>query len=348
MYRDKTWIGVHFIMSFIDYLKDHFLMISLYLLVNIFVLFALIVFKVNPFLIYYIPTIISMLGLTILFSDYLRRRKFYNLLISINNRVNKKYFIHEIVDKPTFIDGKILYNVISDANRDMIETINEYKFRENDFKEYVEMWIHEVKTPLASTKLIIENNKDKVSKNINEELDRIDAYLDQIFYYVRSEYVENDYLIKKVNLKDLINDVVAKNKKLFINKKINIELSDLNIDVNTDSKWLVFIIDQIIQNSIKYIDCNGTINIFGRKNKDSFYLTIKDNGIGIDKSDLSRVFERGFTGKNGRNKYNSTGIGLYLCKKLCTSLGHNIFIDSKLGSGTEVTIVFPSDSYIDI
>ncbi len=199
--------------------------------------------------------------------------------------------------------------------------------------------------------MIVENNKNETTKSIDEELQKIENYVEQALYYARSNTVEKDYYIKECILKDIVNEVIHKNKTVLIGKKITINIHDLEIRVNTDSKWIIFILNQIIQNSIKYRKENKQteIQIYAIEKKENVILYIKDNGIGIKKGELTRVFEKGFTGTNGRilNK-KSTGIGLYLCKKLCDKLGIAIELNSIENEGTEVKIVFPNGSYMNL
>ena len=199
--------------------------------------------------------------------------------------------------------------------------------------------------------MIIENNKNDVTKSIDEELDRVENYIEQALFYARSSTVEKDYYIKKVQLKDIANECIKKNKSMLIHEKIQVNIHDVDVEVNTDSKWIVFILNQIIQNSVKYKkhDINLEIEMFTKVNKENVVLYIRDNGIGIKKGEITRVFEKGFTGTNGRllNK-KSTGIGLYLCKNLCNKLGIAIELNSVQDEGTEVRLVFPKNSYMEI
>ena len=196
--------------------------------------------------------------------------------------------------------------------------------------------------------MIIENNRNDVTKSIDEELDKIDDYTEQALFYARSNTVEKDYIIKRTNLEKIVNTVIMKNKNEFIQEKIHLDIHDTNIEVGTDSKWVIFILNQIIHNSIKYKKQyeNLQIEIFAKRNKENIILYIKDNGIGIKKGEITRVFEKGFTGSNGRilNK-KSTGIGLYLCKKLCDKLGMAIELNSEENVGTEIKLVFPQNSF---
>ena len=230
----------------------------------------------------------------------------------------------------------------------MIENVNKYKYLQEDYKEYIELWIHEVKMPIATGKMIIENNKSEVTKKIDEEFDKIENYTEQALFYARSNVVSQDYYIKKCNLQDISNEVIIKNKSNLISGKISVNMHDLDFEVNTDSKWIVFILNQIIQNSIKYRkDSNSEIEIYSKKGKENIVLYVReDNGIGIKKGEEKRVFDKGFTGTNGRMaSQKSTGIGLYLSKKLCDKLGISIDLKSEEGKFTEISLIFPQNSY---
>ena len=232
----------------------------------------------------------------------------------------------------------------------MLENVNSYKQLQEDYKEYIELWIHEIKIPIATSKLIIENNKNEITKSIDEELDEIENYTEQALFYARSNTVNKDYVVTKSNLKEIVNGAILKSKRVLLSNKISIELNDLEKEVFTDSKWATFIINQIIQNSIKYSKKEDKkIQLYAKSNNENIILYIKDNGIGIKKGEITRVFEKGFTGENGRiiNK-KSTGIGLYLCKKLCDKLGLGIELNSEKDIGTEVRIIFPKSSFMNL
>lgn len=199
--------------------------------------------------------------------------------------------------------------------------------------------------------MVIENNKNEVTKSIDEELNKIEDYIEQALFYARSNTVEKDYYIKRVKLKDIVNESIKKNKSIFIQEKIAVNIHDVDFEVNTDNKWIVFILNQIIQNSRKYRKKNENLEIemYAKQGIENVALYIKDNGIGIKKGEITRVFEKGFTGTNGRlSNKKSTGIGLYLCKKLCDKLGIAIELSSVQGEGTETRLIFPISSYINM
>ena len=335
-------------MDFKDFLKDNFITLILIIFAIITIEIALMIYDISILVRIYIPVVILLVYVIGIGSYYYRRKNYYKRIFSILGELDKKYLIAEMVGNPEFSDGKILKEILEEASKSMTEHVNEFKFLTEDYKEYIELWIHEIKIPIATSKMIIENNKNEVTKSIDEELDKIEDYTEQALFYARSNAVEKDYIIKKTNLEKIVNTVIMKNKNEFIQEKIHLDIHDVDIEVGTDSKWVVFILNQIIHNSIKYKkqDENLQIEIFTKKNKENAILYIKDNGIGIKKGEITRVFEKGFTGSNGRiSNKKSTGIGLYLCKKLCDKLGMAIELNSEENVGTEIKLVFPQNSF---
>lgn len=310
----------------------------------------LMAYNVGMFIKIYIPLIIIGLYMISIIIEYFKRKKFYDNLLKILEELDEKYLITEIIKTPNFLEGQIFKNSLEQIDKSMLENVNKYKYMTEDYKEYIELWIHEIKIPIATSKMVIENNKNAITKSIDEELDKVENYIEQALFYARSNTVEKDYYIRKVVLKEIVNESIKKNKSSLIQEKISIDIHDLEIEVNTDNKWIVFILNQIIQNSIKYRKKeNSVIEIYANQGKENVILYIKDNGIGIKQGEITRVFEKGFTGTNGRlSNKKSTGIGLYLCKKLCNKLGIGIELNSVQNEGTEVKLVFPKDIYIEL
>ena len=275
-------------------------------------------------------------------AEYIKQKKFYVEVTNIMNDLDKKYLLAEIIKEPEFIEGKLLYNLLKVGNKDMHEHVKKYRDMESEYREYIETWVHEIKTPIASARLIIENNQNEATKNINYEIRKVEEYIEQVLYYSRSNNVSKDYIIKKVSLSTLVRNVVKRNSRYFISKKISIDMEAVEGTIYGDAKWLEFILNQVIGNSIKYIrEKEGKVRVYTVKNENNIVLTVEDNGIGIIDKDINRVFEKGFTGENGRKFGKSTGIGLYLCKKLSDQLGLGISLTSKIGEGTKVNIIFP-------
>ena len=338
-------------MKFGEFIKEKILLIFLVLFVIVSSEILLLPYtQIGIFTRIYIaicPIIIIGIDITI---EYRKKKNFYNELKSNLDELGDKYLISEIINTPDFLEGKILKKSMQEAGKSMLENVNTYKRLQEDYKEYIELWIHEIKIPIATSKMIIENNKNEVTENINEEIDKIENYTEQALFYARSNTVEKDYIIRKIELKDIVNASILKNKTQLIQNKISINTKELDRIVYTDSKWCIFIISQLLQNAIKYSKSeNKQIEIYSEEKRENTVLHIKDNGIGINKKELTRVFEKGFTGENGRiTGKKSTGIGLYLCQKLCKKLCIGIEIKSEKKLGTEVQLFFPKGSFFNI
>lgn len=338
-------------MSIKKFIKEKILITVLLLFAIASIEIFLIPYPYGNFIKIYIPGIILSVYIIGNIIEYFIKKSFYKKLINDLNELDQKYLITEIIQKPDFFEGELLIDILQDINKSMYENVNKYKYMGEEYKDYIELWIHEIKIPIASGKMIIENNKNEITKSIEEELDKVENYIEQALFYARSNTVEKDYYIKTAILKEIVNESIKKNKKQLMNEKISLDLHDLDIEVKTDNKWIVFILNQIVQNSIKYRKQDSTleIEIYAQQGKNDNILYIKDNGIGIKKGEITRVFEKGFTGTNGRlSNKKSTGIGLYLCKKLCEKIGIAIELNSVQNEGTEIRIVFPNDSHIDM
>lgn len=332
-----------------DYFQDKLGLLFLALVSLVMILMLCLAFKVPGEAIWAISCLyLFTLGAMFCLS-FFKKKRFYTDFIQNMERLDKKYYILETLSMPNFYEGKILYDGLYVVNKAMIEHVKNYELQMDDFKEYIEMWIHEVKIPLATLTLMFHNHKE-YDKKVLEQLRRIESYLDQVLYYVRQEFAEKDYLIKKNSLEKMVNNVLVKNKDDFLENQIELEVRDLNFDVFTDSKWTLFILNQIINNSVKYMDDmkDKKIWIFGSEDESSIYLHIRDNGIGIPLQDIPKVFEKSFTGENGRRRSRSTGMGLYISKKLCEKLGHKIWLESREQEYTEVIIAFAKNDYYQV
>lgn len=212
----------------------------------------------------------------------------------------------------------------------------------NDLLDYYTLWVHQVKTPIAASSLLIGDLKDKEAKSqLEQELFKIESYVHLVLQYLRLESFHDDLVLKQENLADLVREVVKKYALFFIQQGLSLNLHDLDYTIVTDKKWFLVILEQVLSNSLKYTK-EGSIEIYFQEGS----LYIKDTGLGIQNADLLRVFERGFSGYNGRLTQQSSGLGLYLSKKIADQLGHKIAIDSQVGQGTTVSIAFPEKKLI--
>ena len=328
-------------MKFIDYFKSNVIGIIIYLLGLLTTLVMLMLFDIQPVVLLLILFILLFNGIFIVLINYFRKNRFYKEFNNNLKRLSKKYLILETIPQPDTYEEEVLVETLYEINKSMIETINEYQRNITEFKEFVEIWIHEAKIPISSLILKCHNKKDKYDKTFLSIIRRLDNNIDEILYYVRSENTEKDFVITEVNLKDVIRNVGIKNKDDLLENNVSFETNLEALKVNTDKKWLEYILNQIINNSIKYKkDDNSVIKINSYEDDDKVVLEVYDNGIGIPKKDIGRVFEKSFTGTNGREKVKSTGMGLYIIKKLCDKLGHNIYVESIEKEYTKVVLEF--------
>lgn len=333
-------------MKLVSYIKDKVISIVIYLLMVVLISLILKVFNLDKSVLIVIFLILIINGIMIILVNYFRKRSYYNNILGMLDKLDKKYLVLETVLEPTTYEEEIVNNILYDINKSMIENINIQKRSINEFKDYIEMWIHEVKLPIASMVLKCHNHKEVNSNELLSIIRRLDNDIDQILYYMRSEITEKDFIISEVSLKDIVRSVSLKNKDDLLENKIELEVNVDNECVYTDKKWMEFILNQIISNSIKYKkEKDSFIKITSNVSEDKVNLIVYDNGIGISKGDIKRVFDKSFTGKNGRDKIKSTGMGLYIVKNLCSKLGHNIYIESDLDEYTKVIIEFGKNNY---
>lgn len=237
-------------MKIIDFLKDEMIFILIILFISLFEAVICWAFNLNSYCIFLIITL-NILGIILtLIYEYLKKRRFYNNIIESSQNLDKKYLLVEMMDRPTFIEGIIFYDTLKLANKSMNDEILKYKVLSEEYKEYIETWVHEVKTPIASSRLIIENNKDKISSSLLEELEKIDKFVEQALYYSKVSNLEDDYIIKKISLKNTVNIAIKNHSKALIENKARICQNNLDVTVFADEKWVKFILGQIIDNSI--------------------------------------------------------------------------------------------------
>lgn len=302
-------------------------------------------FQVNAF---YIGTIIFF-ELSILTAyictDFLKKRKFYNDILGKINELDKKYLIMEMVRQPEFLEGEILCDILYDACKSMNEWVFTQERSVKEFTDYVEMWIHEIKLPISALSLMNYNEKADM-QSYRRQVDKISHYVEQILYYVRADNPQEDFLMKKCSIKEMVHEVLLEQKETLIAEKFTIAQKDMDAVVVTDAKWLKFMLGQIIGNSVKYKKGGqGYLGFEVTETEESVTLSIEDHGIGVPTTDIKRVFDKSFTGNNGRQVAASTGMGLYICQKMCRKLGHEIWMESEEGSFTKVGIRFGKDRY---
>ncbi|WP_314085055.1 sensor histidine kinase [uncultured Gemella sp.] len=267
--------------------------------------------------------------------DFINYRKSYKKL-----KFLEKNIINDREDLPKSLDIRIDYyhKIIEKLYEELEKLTQENRQKNTDMVDYYSMWIHQIKTPIAAMNFLLDN-EEVDQKNLQQELFKIERYVEMVLTYIRLDSTSSDYVITKTNLDEVVKDSVKKYATIFINKKIKLNYVSHETMVISDKKWLGFAFEQILGNSVKYSSTGGEITIETYENR----LVIEDKGIGIKEEDLPRIFEKGFTGFNGRYEKKSSGLGLYLCKKTLDKLGHHIEISSKVGEGTRVEITFPKE-----
>lgn len=334
-------------MEFRRYLKERLPEILLAAATAGGILALLFTFRVSVLLIILVSAVYLVFMIPALLRDFFRKRSFYQQLNDNLKELEHKNLLSEIIPEPKFYEGQILYEVICELGRSMTEQISRSEQSVRDFKEYVEMWVHEAKIPVSSLLLKTYHNSHDDTKQIRRQLLRLDAYTDQILFFTRSEVAEKDFLIKSCSLAKIFGNAAARMREELQENEFEMEVRDLDLEVMTDSKWMEFVIGQLISNSIKYRAerRERKLSVFGVQKGNVISFHFKDSGIGIPASDLPRVFEKSFTGENGRQREKSSGMGLYIAKNLCRKLGHQISADSVQGEYTEIRIEFQVNDY---
>lgn len=278
--------------------------------------------------------------------DYMEKRKRVQYLLFVMDSLDKKYLLGEVAGKPHTILEQIYFRLMKTAFKSMTDEIARSNRQNDEYREYIEQWIHEIKVPITGIKLICENNKTDSIRKILSQTELIERDVERVLFYARMGSVEKDYFIKEIALKDCVMNVLARNKQFLIQNRVRVITECIPDTVYSDDKWVEFIINQIIINCIKYkSDRSPVIEILSKDMGNYVSLSIADNGVGIRESEISRVFDKGFVGSNGRTGKSATGIGLYLCKQLCIKLGIDIEVESKVNQYTIVHLHFPKNNH---
>ncbi|MFL0197213.1 sensor histidine kinase [Clostridium sp. WILCCON 0269] len=310
----------------------------------IFIVINLILFSSGPidasfYDIAYMDFLIIAISLFFMFIDY-RRWKYNYKEIYKSVTSGEKINLSASEENDAF-EVWLIKEVLKMKDKERNKKVQEVRDNLDEINDYITKWIHEVKIPLSVCELILDKmDETDISEELRLEMDRIKFLINQVLYISRASSFSEDFQVSEIDIAKIIKAVVKKNASFFIAKKINLNLEDIDFNVITDGKWISYIIDQIINNSCKYMHEGGQIDIWGEENEKRAALHIRDNGIGIEEKDIRRIFDKGFTGENGRQFGKSTGMGLYLSKKIIDKLNHQLKVKSQVGSGTESIICF--------
>lgn len=328
-------------MNFLEYLSNYIKenRIFLYLIVTIMAIVNIVIL-LDPYLskslesLIYIDLLVCISILIFLVLGFFNYKNKFDMFISY---INKKK------DEDFNFKGNVIYTEVDKLVKEYDEEIYSLKEELEEINDYMTNWIHEVKIPISVLEIISKRIRDidtGLSKDIRTSVSRINRLVEQAMYSSRAGNYSSDFLIGETDLENVVKEVIKKNKYQFIYNKIEIETQDLNYTILTDKKWITHIIELIVDNSIKYSKAGGKIEIFTKEAKNGIELHIKDYGLGIVPQDIDRIFDKGFTGQNGRKITKSTGMGLYISKKILNKLSHKIEVISTPGEFCDVYITF--------
>ncbi len=312
--------------------------------------FIFLIIFVSAFALYHIPvqaaayplSLCGIIGLVLVVCGYIRDCRKYKILMELKSREGE---LMNGFPKPSDGIEEAYQEIIEKLRREEADLIAMMSRRYNDMTDYYTTWVHQVKTPIAAIRLMLQNEDTDLSRKLTEEIVRIEQYVDMVLCYLRLDFETTDYVFGTYSLDDIVRQAVRKLSGQFINRGIRLCYEPLGVDVLTDEKWLLFVIEQVLSNAIKYIgpvskgtksaSGSGSISIYLEEPKT---LCIRDTGIGIATEDLPRIFEKGYTGCNGRSDKRASGIGLYLCSRICKNLNHTISADSVPDKGSVIRI----------
>ncbi|MCI8672160.1 MAG: HAMP domain-containing histidine kinase [Lachnospiraceae bacterium] len=288
--------------------------------------------------------------------DFFRLSSRLQELNQIMENLDQKYLFYECIPKGRNIYERRLTDLFRRAGKSMIGAVSDAQAAQKEYREYVESWVHEIKTPITAAGLICRNAEPDTRRKLSPELAQIEAHVERALFYARAESPEKDFILRQNELSVIVAQAMGQHKALLIQNGVRVETSGLAQTVYTDGKWAAFILGQLLQNAVRYrsMDSTPVIILFAKPLGKQVQLTVSDNGIGIPAHELPRIFDRGFTGSNGRVRGGSTGMGLYLCRKLADCLELQLQISSQpahfpdcgftagSGSGTCITLTFPA------
>ncbi len=279
---------------------------------------------------------------TVYAAGFLRQRARLRELEAILNALNRKYLFAECAPPPKGIYERRLFELSRRAGRAMTGAVSDAQASQREYREYVEQWVHEIKAPITAARLICRDLDGETRRKLTAELAQVEAHAERALFYARVGSPEQDCLLRLVKLEKIAAQAIENHRSLLIQSGVRVETQGLDCSVYTDEKWSVFILGQLLQNAARYRGPEPVITLSAKLLGKQTQLVVHDNGIGIPAHELPRVFDRGFTGSNGRNRGGATGMGLYLCKKLASFLDLDLHMVSREGEGTTVTLTFPA------
>ena len=279
---------------------------------------------------------------------YVVRKRQLEALLALADQLPEAYLLGEVMPAPTRADDQVYYHLLRQAGRSMLEQVSATERARKGDKDYIDQWVHQCKTPIAAARLLCENRPSPIAAELLPLLEAVDHHVEQALFYARSEHPEKDYLIREIPLFAPVHQALAQNKYLLLQHQAQVAVEETGDTVFSDEKWLTFLLGQLIENAVKYRhpDRPLVLTFSARHGPGTVTLTLQDNGLGIPPEDLPRIFDQGFTGRNGRRaNQRATGLGLFLCQKLCRKLDLDLTPQSS-PAGTAMAITFRVNNFI--
>lgn len=322
---------------FFKYIIQYRKIVVFLLLFMIIFLIVFSIYNTHTEAVLYSFLICTIIGIIAVIADFLGYRKKYTLLRQIYE--NLPLMTEELPASENLIEENLIEIIqkLYEINRQNLGEINAVH---RDNSDYFTVWVHQIKTPISAMQMMLQSEDNNISRELSAELFRIEQYAEMALQYIRLDSNTNDYIIKQYEIDIIIRQAIRRYAPLFIRKKIQIDYSPASGKVLTDKKWLRFIVEQLLSNAVKYT-IKGRVSIKFTDN----VLYVSDTGIGISQEDLPRIFEKGYTGMSGHRDKKSTGLGLYLCKRVCDKLGHKISVESEIGKGTMFLVDLTTESF---
>lgn len=325
------------------YCKDHFFSFMVAVATLACVAFVLRVLGLNTQAVVMVCCLVAA-GMAVIFLwDYLRKRRSYNQILEVAHELEQVRHLTAFASEPSFLEGRVAWRALEALSK----TAGGEAARINEdaaaYQRYVELWVHEIKTPITACKLVLSRMKGPDATTLRQEVERIELQVEQVLYYVRHQALSSDYAIRRVSLAEVARESCKRNQNMLISSGVRPVFDLGEVCAFADAQWLGFVVDQLLSNAVKYGATEVAFRCFAqdKASQQTVQLEIADNGKGISAADLPKIFERGFVGVNGRARGSATGMGLYLCANICKLMGLSIEVFSQVGKGSRFVITLP-------
>ncbi|MBR3772539.1 MAG: sensor histidine kinase [Clostridium sp.] len=330
-----------------DYLKENVVAILVTTGLLVYVLFYIGMAGTPLSILGFIGISYLVLYIMYLTASYLYRKKKFAIIEKKLDMLEKKYLIADMLKETESYSDNFYREVIRSACKSMMEELTKLENSNQGYAEYIDSWIHEVKTPVTAIQLLCDNERSSVTDKIKLEIKKVEIDIERIMYYSKVDETWKDYVISKQNLKEIVESAIMKGCQILICNRAMLDIQLQDEEVYTDAKWSSFIILQLLLNCVKYKSSRPlVIKVYAKKLKDGTSLVIEDNGVGIHPEEIQRIFEKGYVGTNGRLISTSSGMGLYICKKLCDKLQIGIRAESEYGVYTKLVLTYGEGTFV--